>query len=102
MIPISKISSLSTGEFVGMVADNPDEPIELKTFCAHISKEDGGSGIDPKSMKELPDIREIDQGDILDNFIRIKEEVLMMVESELERMLSTPELVGLVIKKINN
>ena len=28
----SKISSLSSGEFVGMVADDPDNKIELKTF----------------------------------------------------------------------
>src|SRR5665811_2435598 len=35
-IPINKISSLSSGEFVGMVADNPDQKIELKAFCAEI------------------------------------------------------------------
>lgn len=27
-VPISKISSLSSGEFVGLVADNPDQKIE--------------------------------------------------------------------------
>jgi hypothetical protein len=31
-VPVSTISSLSSGEFVGMIADNPDEIIELKTF----------------------------------------------------------------------
>jgi hypothetical protein len=35
MVP-STISSLSSGEFVGMVADNPDEIITLKTFHAPI------------------------------------------------------------------
>jgi hypothetical protein len=35
-IPINKISSLSSGEFVGMVADNPDQKIELKAFCAEV------------------------------------------------------------------
>lgn len=35
-IPQSKISSLSSGEFVGIVADNPDQKIELKTFCSEI------------------------------------------------------------------
>ncbi len=99
VIPISKISSLSSGEFVGIVADNPEEKIELKTFCAHICKDEGGNDNDPKSMKELPDIRRIGPSEILDNFISIKEEVLGIVETELERMLSTPELVGLIIKK---
>jgi type IV secretory pathway TraG/TraD family ATPase VirD4 len=35
-IPPSKISSLSSGEFVGIVADNPDQKIELKAFQCEI------------------------------------------------------------------
>lgn len=31
-IPSSKISTLSSGEFVGIVSDNPDQRIELKAF----------------------------------------------------------------------
>src|SRR5207245_563391 len=31
-IPPSIISSLSSGEFVGMVTDDPEHPIELKMF----------------------------------------------------------------------
>lgn len=35
-IPISTIASLSSGEFVGMIADDPDEKMELKAFCCEI------------------------------------------------------------------
>ena len=35
-IPASKIAALSSGEFVGLVADNPDEKIKLKMFNAEI------------------------------------------------------------------
>ncbi len=35
-IPQSKISSLSSGEFVGMVADDPDQKIKLKVFHCEI------------------------------------------------------------------
>ena len=35
-IPASKIAALSSGEFVGLVADNPDEKIKLKMFHAEI------------------------------------------------------------------
>ena len=35
-IPASKIASLSSGEFVGMVADDPHEKIKLKMFHAEI------------------------------------------------------------------
>jgi hypothetical protein len=31
-IPASKIAALSSGEFVGLVADNPYEKIKLKMF----------------------------------------------------------------------
>lgn len=36
-LPTSKISALSSGEFVGMVADNPDEKIVLKMFHNRLS-----------------------------------------------------------------
>jgi len=35
-IPPSKIASLSSGEFVGTVADDPQQKIQLKTFHAEI------------------------------------------------------------------
>ncbi len=35
-IPPSKISALSSGEFVGMVADDPTEKIELKGFHCQV------------------------------------------------------------------
>lgn len=35
-IPASKIASLSSGQFVGMVADNPDHKIELKMFHVEV------------------------------------------------------------------
>lgn len=37
-IPTSRIASLSSGEFVGMIADDPHCPIELKIFHSKISK----------------------------------------------------------------
>ena len=40
-IPASTIASLSSGEFVGMVADNPDQVITLKAFhCKIINDHD--------------------------------------------------------------
>jgi hypothetical protein len=35
-IPASKIAALSSGEFVGLFADNSDEKIKLKMFHAEI------------------------------------------------------------------
>ena len=35
-VPSSKISALSSGEFVGMVADDPTNKIKLKVFHSEI------------------------------------------------------------------
>jgi hypothetical protein len=35
-----QISALSSGEFIGLVADNPDEKIKLKMFHAEIINDD--------------------------------------------------------------
>jgi len=45
---------LSSGEFVGMVADNPDEKIELKSFCAEIINDHDALNSEYASYKELP------------------------------------------------
>ena len=34
--PLPKLRPLSSGEFVGLVGDNPDEKIKLKMFHAEI------------------------------------------------------------------
>lgn len=53
-IPVNKISSLSSGEFVGMVADNPDQKIELKAFCAEIMNDHKVLAHEQAALKELP------------------------------------------------
>lgn len=37
-IPASKMAALSFGEFVGLVADNPEKKIKLKMFHAEIQR----------------------------------------------------------------
>ena len=40
-VPAQKISSLPSGVFVGMVADNPNDQIDLKTFHCGIQNDRG-------------------------------------------------------------
>jgi len=98
-IPQSKISSLSSGEFVGMVADNPDQKIELKTFCAEIINDHDALAQEQASYKSLPMISNVSQNEILDNYLQIKKDIQIILQSEIERMLDTPELGDLIIKK---
>jgi hypothetical protein len=98
-IPQSKISSLSSGEFVGMVADNPDQKIELKTFCAEILNDHDSLADEQARYKSLPQLSNVTQQEILDNYLHIKKDVQNIIQNEMERIMDTPELGDLVIKK---
>jgi len=58
-IPASKIASLSSGEFVGMVADNPDEKIKLKMFHAEIINETMKLKAEIKGYLDIPAFSEV-------------------------------------------
>jgi len=100
-IPINKISSLSSGEFVGMVADNPDQKIELKAFCAEVINDHEALVQEQAGYKELPQFSKVNPNDVLNNYLQVKKDVSMIVQNEIERMLDTPELTDLIIKKAN-
>ena len=74
-VPMSIISSLSAGEFVGMVADNPNEIIDLKTFHATLVQDHVLQEKVKKSLLPLPPVRKIENKEILTNYFIIKEDV---------------------------
>jgi hypothetical protein len=98
-IPLSKIASLSSGEFVGIVADNPNQKIELKTFCAEIVNDHQKLEKEQSLLKELPVISEVNKETVVQNYLRIKKEVRGIVDDEIERMMNTPDLSTLIVKK---
>lgn len=58
-VPASKIASLSSGEFVGMVADDPGEKIKFKTFHCEILNDHEVLKKEQDHYRELPIIRYI-------------------------------------------
>jgi hypothetical protein len=98
-IPVNKISSLSSGEFVGMVADNPDEKIELKAFCAEIINDHEALKKENAGYKDLPVFSPVEPGDVLMSYLQVKKDVGLIVKTEIERMLDTPGLTDLIIRK---
>ena len=58
-IPPSRIASLSSGEFVGMVADNPDQPIDLKMFCCRVLNDHKALAEETARYEDLPVIRNV-------------------------------------------
>jgi hypothetical protein len=98
-IPSSKISALSSGEFVGMVADNPDCRIELKTFHSEIINDHKAIGIEEENYKEIPPVRKLENVMIQRNYLQIKQDIQDIVHSEMERLLNDPSLSFLILKK---
>lgn len=98
-IPASKIASLSSGEFVGMVADNPDEIIKLKTFHCGIQNDHAAIKAEENNYKPLPKIRNITNQEVQNNYIRIKNEVTEIIEQEIERIRKNPDLAHLLFVK---
>ncbi|HEY0744393.1 MAG TPA: conjugal transfer protein MobC [Chryseosolibacter sp.] len=78
-IPASKISTLSSGEFVGMVADDPQQQIKHKIFhCSILNDHIAIADLD-RSFAPIPKVRTTSQQEILDNYYRIKEDIRQIV-----------------------
>jgi TusA-related sulfurtransferase len=98
-IPPSKISALSSGEFVGMVADDPHQKIELKAFHCEILNDHEALKKEHEGYKEISVVRKLDNVMVQRNYLQIKQDVQDIIQSEMESMLNDPGLKHLVIKK---
>ncbi len=99
-VPPSKISALSSGEFVGMVADDPDNKIELKNFHCEILNDHDALKQEQENYKEIPVIRKLDNAMVQRNYLQIKQDIQDIIQSEMERVLSDPGLSHMVIRKL--
>lgn len=98
-VPPSKISSLSSGEFVGMVADDPQSKIELKTFHCEILNDHDALQKEEAGFKEIEPIRKIDQSTVQRNYEQVKQDVQEIIQSEIEVLLADPARAHLVVRK---
>ena len=85
-VPASKISGLSSGEFVGMVADDPDNKIDLKTFHSAIQNDHDAIQKEEEAYQPIPSVREVDQAEVLMNYHQIKEDIKVLVETILSQL----------------
>ncbi|MBT1705863.1 conjugal transfer protein MobC [Chryseosolibacter indicus] len=98
-IPPSAIATLSSGEFVGLVADNPEERINHKIFHCEIVNDHKAIAAEENSYIEIPNSREITHADINANYNKIKSDVRQLVKTELENMRNHEHLARLIVKK---
>ena len=98
-IPPSKISGLSSGEFVGMVADNPDEKIELKAFHCQIINNHQALKHEEEHYKEIQTVRRLDSGMVQRNYLQIKQDIQDIIRFEMDRLFNDPGMRHLIVKK---
>jgi len=104
LIPASKISTLTQGMFVGAVSDNFDERIEQKIFHAEIVVDNERVAAEAKSYRQIPQIRSFtdEKGkdrmkqEIEANYRQVKQDIVLVIERELERIKNDPDLQHLV------
>lgn len=85
-VPASKISALSSGEFVGMVADNPDEKIKLKMFHTEIVQDSDAINEEMRSFKAIPQVSKVTAQEVSDNYYQVKLDIQNMIEQELYKL----------------
>jgi hypothetical protein len=83
------VSGLSSGEFLGVVADEPGVELEMKAFHARL---ESGGGYE--RGEELPVVKTVDREEVMVIFTGIKEDVHRLVAGEEEEMKVREELVG--------
>lgn len=83
-IPPSKIAALSSGVFVGTVADDPDQKVDLKVFHAEILNDHERIRKEENAYVAIPTIRKITHYEIQENFYRIKQDIQLIVNAVLK------------------
>ena len=107
LIPASKISNLTQGMFVGAVSDNFDERIEQKIFHAEIVVDSAKVSAEMKAYQPIPIIADFTNEDGSDNlketieanYRMVKQDILTIVASEIERIKNDPTLKHLIKKE---
>jgi len=98
-VPASKIASLSSGEFVGMVADDPQCKINLKTIHCEIVNDHEALKNEEASYMDIEAIRKIDNSMVQRNYEQVKLDIQDIIHSEMERLIADPAQAHLVVRK---
>ncbi|SEK25056.1 conjugal transfer protein MobC [Parapedobacter koreensis] len=85
-VPASKIATLSSGTFVGMVADNPNEKMALKIFHSEIQNDHEAIASEESRYRPIPSFANVTEDDVRENYLRIKREVHDLMVDELRKI----------------
>jgi len=82
-IPASKIAALSSGEFVGMVADNPEQRIRLKMFHAAIQNNHPAIAKEEAAYRLIPVPEVVTEEMVNETWQKIRLDIAELLRSEL-------------------
>ncbi len=95
----ARISNLSSGEFVGAVADNPQQKIPLKTFHCEILNDFEALKKEEASYQQLPIFRNVTNDMVQANFFQIKRDIRQLIETEMAKIEAHPQVKNMQTKK---
>jgi len=98
-VPPSTISGLSSGEFVGMMSDTPDQPIDLKTFHCRIINDTQKLQAEETAYVDIPDVRKVTPELIQRNYEQIKQDIQDLLQCEMQALVADPSRMHLLINK---
>ncbi|RNL51772.1 conjugal transfer protein MobC [Pedobacter jejuensis] len=101
-IPASKIASLSSGEFVGIVADNPEEKIKLKVFHSEIQNDHAAIKAEEDGYKPIPVVANVSDEDVKENYKRIKQDIEELFAKELGLISDKEDKRNSIIQKADD
>ena len=85
-VPASKIASLSSGEFVGIVADNPDCKIQFKVFHSEIQNDHAAIKQEENKFKALPQFGNVTEDDIQESYRLVKTQIEELIGLEVSKL----------------
>ncbi len=98
-VPPSTISNLSSGEFVGIVADDPAVPIALKAFHGRIINDPDTAARERSSLLPLPEVRSVDEATIAANHQQIFKDVRDIYDDLMQMLRNDSTKRHLIVNK---
>ncbi|NTS43033.1 YWFCY domain-containing protein [Flavisolibacter sp. BT320] len=88
-VPASKIAGLSSGEFVGMVADDPDQQVKLKAFHATLIQDHAQLQKEHVHDTKIPVVKMVSETELMKNYNQIRKNIKEIIETEIEILMNT-------------
>ena len=86
---------------MGIVADNPDQPIDLKAIHCKVVNDKAALDAEKTAYLPMSKVRKATEQDISQNYEQIKQDAQDIVDSVLEEVFNDPTKQHLLIKGSN-